>query len=239
MGKFAAVHMTPTNVTLAEHPVRRRPGQSRRRALWTGTTALALVAVLAACTGDTPAPPSASATATATSAPTASAAPTPSATPTPTSLPSASDDFSSIDLTVPPPRPDALDAPPSKEAAAEIAEYFLLLFPYAAVTHDLDAFDKLSYSGCGYCNQVITTLQDYESKGIATEGGGVVISDVEVTERDDEFFTATISFAQAPSREIAPDGAVVDEGPGGRMRHEIDVLFEDGDWLITSWIEAS
>lgn len=240
MGKFAAVHTTTTTVTaLTERPVRRSPGIPRRRVLCSGAAALALVAALAACTGDTPAPPPASATAAVTSASTASAAPTPSTTPTPTALPSASDDFSSIDLTVPPPRPDALDAPPSKEAAGEIAEYFLLLFPYAAVTHDLGAFKELTYSGCGYCNQVIKTVQAYEAKGIVTEGGGVIVSDVEVSERDAEFFTATITFEQAPSREIASDGSVVDEGPGGRMSHEIDVLYEDGDWLITSWIEAS
>ena len=118
MGRFAGVHTTPTTVPLVERPVRRSCGQRRRRALWPYAAVLALVTVLAACTGDAPAPPPSSATAAST--PTATAAPTPSATPTPSALPSASDDFSSIDLTVPPPRPDALDAPPSKEAAAYV-----------------------------------------------------------------------------------------------------------------------
>ena len=174
-----------------------------------------------------------------TSAPSASVAPSPAATPTPTALPSGSQDFSSIDLTVPPPRPDALDAPPSKQAAADVATYFLLLLPYAAVTHDLDAFRELAYSDCRYCNQVITPLEEYEEDGVVTDGGGIVVADVQVTERDCEFFTATIALTQAPSRETAPDGSVVDEGAGGRMIHEIDLLFDDDAWVVTSWVEAS
>ncbi|WP_053071468.1 DUF6318 family protein [Cellulomonas sp. A375-1] len=231
--------MTPTNVTLAEHPVRRRPGQSRRRALWTGTTALALVAVLAACTGDTPAPPSASATATATSAPTASAAPTPSATPTPTSLPSASDDFSSIDLTVPPPRPDALDAPPSKEAAAEIAEYFLLLFSYAAATHDLTAFRELSYNDCGYCNRVLETLGEYEATGVTTEGGAIIVHETAVEEGRRGSFTVAVTFDQQASREVESTGSVLASDPGARGRvHKIQVLWSDSAWRVMAVLDA-
>lgn len=235
MGKFAAVHMTPTNVTLAEHPVRRRPGQSRRRALWTGTTALALVAVLAACTGDTPAPPSASATATATSAPTASAAPTPSATPTPTSLPSASDDFSSIDLTVPPPRPDALDAPPSKEAAADVATYFALLFSYSAVTHDLRAFDDLSHPECGFCSDFIDEIRGYEAQGVTTEGGAIVVQRADARMQSDDYFIVTTTMSQDSSRELDADGEVTGKNAGFAAKtFEIDVTWYHGSWLVAS-----
>ncbi|GEA80807.1 hypothetical protein CUD01_12510 [Cellulomonas uda] len=229
---FTAVHPTATTTT----PPTPRPA---RRVLASGAVALVLAATLAGCTGGGAAAPTPSATVPTTVAPTASAAPTPSASPTPTALASAGVDFSSIDLTVPPPRPDALDAPPSKQAAAHVAEYFLLLLPYAAVTHDLDAFEKLAYADCRYCNQVITTLEEYEANDIVTDGGGIIVADVEVEERDAEFFTATITFTQAPSRETAPDGSVIDEGIGGRMSHEIDLLYDDGAWLVTSWVEAS
>ncbi len=233
MGRFAGVHTTPTTVPLAERPVRPSCGHPRRRALWPYAAVLALVTVLAACTGDAPAPPPSSATAAST--PTATAAPTPSATPTPSALPSASDDFSSIDLTVPPPRPDALDAPPTEGAAAEVATYFALLFSYSAVTHDLRAFDDLSHPECGFCSDFIDEIQGYEAQGVTTEGGAIAVHRADVRTQTDDYFIVTTTMSQDSSRELDADGEVVgkDEGFAART-FEIDVMWYDGSWLIAS-----
>ena len=225
---FTAVHPTATTTT----PPTPRPA---RRVLASGAVALVLAAALAGCTGGGASAPTASATVPTTVAPTASAAPTPSASPTPTALASAGVDFSSIDLTVPPPRPDALDAPPSEGAAAEVATYFALLFPYSAVTRDLRTFDALSHPECGFCTQFIDEVKGYEAQGVTTDGGAIVVHRAEARMQSDDYFVVTMTMSQDASRELDATGEVADQDEGFADRtFEIDVTWYDGSWLVAS-----
>ncbi|ASR53917.1 hypothetical protein CBP52_00705 [Cellulomonas sp. PSBB021] len=229
---FTAVHPTATTTT----PPTPRPA---RRVLASGAVALTLAAALTGCTGGGTAAPTASATVPTTVAPTASASPTPSATPTPTALPSSAEDFSSIDLTVPPPRPDALDGPPSDEAAAEVARYFILMYPYAAATHDTTVFDELSYNDCGFCNRSLDKFREYEATGVETEGGAIIVHSAVAGEIYGNAFNATVTLSESPTRDVAPDGTVVDESPGlDNMVYDVGLKWYDGAWLVMSVTHA-
>ncbi len=224
---FTAVHPTAN----AETPPALRPA---RRVSRSCAAAFVIAAALAGCTGGPTAPTTSTAVPT-TSAPTASAVPTPSATPTPTALPSAPEDFSSIDLTVPPRRPDALDSPPSEKAAADVATYFALLFPYSAVTHDLRAFEALSHPECEFCHQFIDEVEGYDAKGVRTEGGAIVVHSTDVRMQSDDYFVVTTTMSQDASREIGADGEVTNESEGFASQvFEIDVMWYDGSWLVAS-----
>lgn len=164
---------------------------------------------------------------------------TPSPTPTPTPTQTAPD-LSSVDLTTPPPRPAALDAPAGEDAAAEVAKYFVLLLPYAAATHDLAGLQAISHDDCRYCNRVIELISDYESQGVRTEGGAIVVNSTDVMARSTDYFTVTVTLTQQPSREIAPDGSVVEEDPGATERpYEVDVMHTDGAWQVIGLVEPS
>lgn len=160
-----------------------------------------------------------------------------SPTPTPTK-PAA--DLSAVDLTTPPPRPSALDAPAGEDAATEVARYFVLLIPYAAVTHDLDGMQALSHDDCRYCNRVIELISDYETQGVRTEGGAIAVTSADVMARSADYFTVTVTLTQQPSREIASDGSVVEEDPGAtNTPYEVDVMHADGGWQVIGLVEPS
>lgn len=208
-----------------------------RFVLTSGAAVLALAAVLTGCTGAGTAEPTATAAVPTTVAPAVTSAPTP--TPTPTALPSTAEGFSSIDLTVPPPRPDALDGPPSDEAAAEVARYFILLYAYSAATHDTAMFDELSYNDCGFCNRSLDKLREYETTGVETEGGAIIVHSAVADEIYGDAFNATVRLSESPARDVAPDGTVMDESPGlDSMVYAVGLKWYDGAWLVMSVTHA-
>jgi len=213
----------------AHRAAHRATHHGARRA--TGAVVLAtILALLAACTDgathERPVP---------TTITTTAQSPTPSPTPEPTPVPTSASglDFSDIDLTVPPPRPAALDEGPSPEAADAIARYFMLLFPYMYVTHDLDAFDALSHSTCEYCQTHLETVRQYIHDDVQTERGAFIIGDTSVETFADNYYIATMNYSQDWSQETDSDGSVVAESPGfDRFTVRIHVVVEDGAWKI-------
>jgi len=193
-----------------------------------GIGAVLVLVGIAACTDSGHAQPAP--TLTATPSPTPSRTPTPSPTPT-----SASGlDFSGIDLTVPPPRPAALDKEHiSGDEAQQIARYFVLLFPYIFVTHDTDEYEAMSYPRCRYCTTNLEMVRRYADQGITTERGGFIIHDSSARVFADDYYIVTMTFSQDWSRETARDGSTVAEGDGvDRRTVEVDVLKEGHQWLI-------
>ncbi len=168
-----------------------------------------------------------------------SARPAPSAAPS-TAATSRDDRFAAIDLSTPPPRPAALDEPASKEGAGQVATYFLQLVSYAAATHDVTAFEDLSDPECGFCSEALEVFRGYERDGIRTEGGAIVVEPVDVEQRVGSYFTVTVTYSQDASREIAPDGTLVQDDPGVTSSvSELDLLRMDGTWQVVDVFRAA
>lgn len=222
-------------VTACDRSRRTVTPRSRLRPRTLAATVIA-TAALAGCTASAPAD-TPTARVTHDRETTAPITPSPAPTPTPTQ---AAPDLSSVDLTTPPPRPAALDAPADEDAAADVAEYFVLLFPYAAATHDLKGMQALSHDDCRYCNRIIELIGDYESQGVRTEGGAIVVNSTDVMARSADYFTVTVRLTQEPSREIAPDGSIVEEDPGATNHpFEVDVMHTDDGWKVIGLVEPS
>ena len=215
----------------AHRAAHRATHHGARRA--TGAVVLAtILALLAACTDgathERPVP---------TTITTTAQSPTPSPTPEPTPVPTSASglDFSDIDLTVPPPRPAALDEGPSPEAADAIARYFLLLFSYMFATHDSSEFEALSHPTCAFCKESLDILQGFVKNGITTERGAHIIHDTSVKEISERYFVVTMTYSQDWSRETLPSGEIVSESDGSdHVVRDFDVFDEDGVWAIAA-----
>ncbi|WP_199422501.1 DUF6318 family protein [Actinotalea solisilvae] len=172
---------------------------------------LGAIALLGACTPDE-------------TEPTPSASPTaeePTPTPTPTTPPEA----------LAPERPAEM-AEISVAGAEAAATYFLELYPYAYATNDLTEWRALSHPECGFCNSVISNVEEQVVAGTVSLGGLHI----------DQLYAATISpsrFAvnavvtESPSVEVAGDGSVVSELPTSKT---YDVVFAlqrgDTEWIV-------
>jgi len=195
-----------------------------------GIGAVLVLVGIAACTDSGHAQPAP--TAALTVAPSLAPSPTPTPSPMPTS--ESGLDFSGIDLTVPPPRPAALDKEHiSGEEAQQIARYFMLLYPYMFVTHDTTAFEELSHPQCAYCSKNLAKVRGYADGHVATERGGFIIHDTSARLFADDYYIVTATYSQDWSRETASDGSIVAEGDGWNHDSvEVDVLREGSHWMI-------
>jgi len=200
----------------------------------TGAVVIATtVALLAACTDGATHERPVPTTITTTSAPSPTPSPTPESTPTPTSVSGL--DFSDIDLTVPPPRPAALDEGPSPEAADAIARYFMLLFPYMYVTHDTSEFKTLSHPTCAFCQASLDLVQGFIDDDVTTERGAHIVHNTSVKTISEQYFVVTMTVSEDWSRETGPSGEVISEGDGAdHAVLEVDVYNEDGIWTIAA-----
>jgi len=206
-----------------------RTARTAHRAAGAGVLAT-ILALLAACTDgathERPVP---------TTIATTAQSPTPSPTPEPTPVPTSASglDFSDIDLTVPPPRPAALDEGPSPEAADAIARYFMLLFPYMFATHDLDAFAALSHPTCDFCTKSLTQVRGFIKDGTTTERGAVTIHDTTVELFSDGYYIVKMTYSQDWSEERDPSGSVVAENEGAdHLVVHLHVVFEHDTWTV-------
>jgi len=218
----------------AHRAAHRAAHHGARRA--TGAVVLAtILALLAACTDGATHERPVPTTITTTTAPTPS--PTPEPTPTPTSVSGL--DFSDIDLTVPPPRPAALDEGPSPEAADAIARYFMLLFPYMYVTHDLDAFEALSHPTCDFCSSSLDDARRFIKEGITTEHGAITIHDTAVETIDIGYYIVSMTYSQDWSRETGREGEAVSEDDGvDHFASRVHVAYLDGEWKIAGVVRG-
>ena len=213
-------------------PVAPRPS---RRLNASAALALALVAATMGCSDGTSATPTPAPVSSATAHATPVGSPTPTRAPAPTPTPTqdATPDFDAIDLKVLPPRPSALDEPPSEQGAAAVATYFVLLYAYASATYDLEAFRELAYGDCGFCNRALDDFSRYRADGTKVEGGAIVVHDADASLLSDDYYIVTTTMSQQASREVTASGKVLEESEGFTARpFEVDVKWYDGSWYV-------
>ncbi len=185
---------------------------------------------LAGCTSDEPAPVQ-PATASTSPAPKPSASPSPSPTLSQPAAPAGGPDQ---DATRPPSRPDALEGPGTKENAAAVAKYFILLFPYAVATGDLTGWSTLSGTECGYCTEAQKIVEDIHRAGNHATGGALDISGSETYINDDGTLVVILGLTQHPSQTVDPAGALVEDFPAtNHYRPLIALSFDRGAWTVT------
>lgn len=176
--------------------------------------------LLAACTNGTP-------EAAESSTPAVVVTPSPTSTPRPTVSPS-------VDVTVKPARPAALDEPPSADGAAAIAAYFILLFPYVNATGDLSDWKALSHPDCVFCASVVSTVETKTAAGQHDQGGTNTITAASGTEVNPEaFYSAKIDLIQDASVTVDPSGTVIETFPGPTAYHiDLALVWDGAVWRI-------
>ncbi len=191
---------------------------ARERGRTAGVIAVVLVvAGLAGCTGDDPAP-----TPVETSAPIEQ---TPSPTPTPTPTPT-------DPAAVPPERPEAMDGLDTAGAEA-FAAYFIDLVPYVYATGDVTTFESHSHPECIFCADVAAKARAQAEAGGHTEGGVMVIQDVTALEVDPGVWWAvSMEVVQASLRDVDSAGSVVGEAPETAFHLEMSVVLGNGTWQM-------
>ncbi|UJP40100.1 DUF6318 family protein [Cellulomonas palmilytica] len=193
-----------------------------------GALATALIVAtlgLTACSGEQPDP---GPTITTVAAPSPSPTPTPSARPTPSPSPEAAE----FDASVPPKSPKGLSGPPSSDAALEVAQYFMSLFPYAQATGDLEAWNSLSGEFCDYCANAGDMVEDL-SEGQHSVGGRIEFTETRATEIRAGEYGVLLRFTEHPSATLDASGAVVEDFPKtSRVVADMHVVWRDGRWSI-------
>ncbi|WP_315093528.1 DUF6318 family protein [uncultured Cellulomonas sp.] len=176
--------------------------------------AVAVLLWLTACTGSTPTTP------TATGAGTESGVPTPTPSPTQT-----------VDLTVPPVRPEAM-ATPSADGAAAAATYFTKLHAYAYATTDLAAWKAMSEPDCQFCTNVIDGVNAMVVADESDRTAEMIVSSAFGTEIDPGVsYSATLLVSQAASQRLDRDGNVIRTDEGGDFELYFALAWRDG-WFV-------
>ena len=67
-----------------------------------------------------------------------------------------------------------------------------------------------------------------------------MVEPVDVEQRVGSYFTVTVTYSQDASREIAPDGTLVQDDPGVTSSvSELDLLRMDGTWQVVDVFRAA
>ncbi|AEE47376.1 DUF6318 family protein [Cellulomonas fimi] len=136
-----------------------------------------------------------------------------------------------VDLTVPPERPDALGTP-SADGAASAAAYFVALYEYAYASGDTTPLEQMSADTCSFCTSTLEDVREGLAAAASEEGGGSTVlyaSGTEITPA--EWYSATLRVRQEPSVRRSATGEVLSEEVGG----EYDLLFAlswVGGWRV-------
>ncbi|QGQ18108.1 hypothetical protein GC089_01030 [Cellulomonas sp. JZ18] len=199
-------------------PNRYFPGMQGRRRWGRAVSAGLLVGLLvtgctrAEPTEPTPEPPSPA---------TETARPTP--TPSPT-----------VDLSVPPTRPEAM-ATPSADGAAAAASYFISLYPYVYVTGDFTEWDAMSAPTCEFCSESRVDVQRMLDAGNSTTGASVEVLSAEGIELSHrEWYSARLRVKQGEGVELDSAGTVVSSNPEAVYDFDFAMTWLEGAWRIDS-----
>jgi hypothetical protein len=175
---------------------------------------LAVMLAIAACTDSPSDPPTATATTTT------ATEPTPTPTPSPT-----------IDLTVPPVRPDAMSTPDADGAAAAAA-YFTQLYAYAYATADLTEWKAMSEPDCQFCTNVINGVTAMVSDGESDTSAPIDVTFQSGTEIiPDASFSASLEMHQGESSRLDGEGRTLRTAPAGNFELQFAIAWRDG-WFI-------
>jgi len=138
-----------------------------------------------------------------------------------------------FDASVEPVAPPELDGPPSKEAAGEVAEYFMALIPYIAATGDLSRWDAMSGELCKYCANIRSEVREIHLADRSSVGGELEFIETLTWDHRPDQYAVLLRYLEHPSWTVDHDGTVVEEFPG-RQYFEADmlVIWRDGAWTI-------
>ena len=199
----------------------------RLQTVISAATLVGALLLVAGCDGGTP---SVDATATR-AAPTMSVTPKPAPISTPTVNAPGTPSPIDFDASKPPRRPAALDGPASEETVAEVARYFISLFPYVFSTGDLANWEALSGSDCEWCADIADIVKSDFDAGKRREGGRMDFVDVQAFHDRGQDYVAVVRLREQPSRVLASDGSVV-----STTDHVQDAKLELGlRWTGDAW----
>jgi len=185
----------------------------------------ALVLVLSGCAGTSPGPMRGTHVATVTPSPSPPTEPAPS--PAPTQV--------EFDASVEPLAPPELDGPPSKEAAGEVAKYFMAHFPYIQATGDLTTWTSMSGAACTFCASGAELVRDLTATGQHSVGGEIEVFETYPSDYGPNQYAVLVWYREHPSRVVDDDGDVVkDFADLLTVTADMLVTWTDGKWAVES-----
>lgn len=123
--------------------------------------------------------------------------------------------------------------PPTEEAAAEVAKYFLAIFPYTFASGDVSKWDEMRGADCTFCAGVRAQAQEYLDARKRTVGGQITFAHAQGFAEGDGSFVVAVRLTQSASFDVDPTGEVVDE-PGFTVeaKAEMRVVWSDERWRV-------
>ncbi|SMF05163.1 hypothetical protein SAMN02744115_01124 [Cellulosimicrobium cellulans J1] len=121
------------------------------------------------------------------------------------------------------------------EGAAAAAKYFLELYPYVMTTGDTTEWDAMTWAeSCTFCTTVRADALEIAANGDTFTGAAITVSNPDVGELDTFIggYPILFDFEQEPHRRLSPNGTLVSEDDGDRGRLQIDIMNNDGQWLV-------
>lgn len=118
--------------------------------------------------------------------------------------------------------------------AIAAAKYVLRVAHYTAVSGDLDQWDRLATSDCGFCANIREWVNDVYSAGGRLEGGEFILGSASVVATDPSMaiFAVEVAYETAPVTEYDGSGRRVMEEPAGDGVFTIEVVPAQGGWRL-------
>lgn len=131
---------------------------------------------------------------------------------------------------VPPPAMEQAD----EAGALAAAEYFMKLSEYAFLTGDLNTWNEISTTDCGYCRNLRERVDRVWGGGGRIEGAALRIDEPRLEATDEELgiFAVAIDYSSDPAQELDATGAVTNELPGGDGVFIVEVVPASQGWRL-------
>lgn len=140
-----------------------------------------------------------------------------------------------FDASVEPVAPPGLDGPPSKEAASEVAKYFLAHFPYIYATGDFSVWDEMSGDPCKFCKNARSKAHDIALANQHGVGGELEFRESFAEDYRPDEYVSVVRYLEHPSSTLNSQDEIVEDFPGVRyVQAEMLVAWRDGRWRIDS-----
>ena len=118
--------------------------------------------------------------------------------------------------------------------AAAAAAYFMQLFAYVLHTGDLDRWDAVSTTDCGFCGSVRADVTRVYTNGGRFSGGELTTAPAEVlgTDRALGGYGVGIRYEMSEGAELDVSGGVVEAKPTERGQAVVDTVFGATGWVL-------
>lgn len=140
-----------------------------------------------------------------------------------------------FDASVKPVAPPELAGPPSREAAGEVAKYFLAQFPYIQATGDLTTWHAMSGELCKFCKGGTTLVTELAAEGLHGSGGELSFLDVQIIDHRPHEYAVLVWYREQPSRSLDDEGTVVENFPDILTASaDMHLVWNDPGWTVES-----